>query len=603
MPAVPALAAVVALASQMAHEPQKVVTFPPPASRFQLRQPLSGVPPILMDTYGYGANIANTVAGKQLLQARVMWIDATANVDRYNTEGKIVALVQQIKSAGFNTIALDVKPISGHVIYPSQFAPKLTDWKGRILPVDFDPVSVFVRECKKAGLSLLFSLNAFSEGHSLMKVGPAYQNENWQSVLYDTKGFLELQGQHIPLGEKKNVAPAADAVTYVDAVPSLPALSPDVVIATVDWPRNAIAEIVDGAVTGAKLPTIPNRGYALVGTGASADFLRKNAALNLKVVFGTEPVFARIGSLPDQQVPLMVNPNDPEVQDHALAIIREVASKYEADGFLYDDRFRYAGMNADFSPWTQALFERYIGHPIRWPDDVFKFTITPSFTRGIAPGPYYDAWMAWRALQMRNYLARVHDTIHMIRPKASVGLYVGSWFGEYPAYGVNIASPDLHAGFWFLTPEYRLTGIAPLLDVLICGAYYPTPTVHEGLSTGAGIGNTVEAAGQLTTRVARDQCWTYTGIMLSQYKDDPDRLSRALQAACGASQGIMIFDLSHDADAMWPTFTAAFAGVKQPPHLNAKALAEVRRKRSEFDKRGGKEDPPLIAQGSSGTGF
>jgi len=331
--------------------------------------------------------------------------------------------------------------------------------------------------------------------------------------------------------------------------------------------------------------------------------LRKNAAIANKVLFDTDPVFVKISERPNQQIPLMVNPNRPEVQDYELNVMRELAHKYEADGYLYDDRFRYAGMNADFSAWTQALFEHHVGKKLTWPDDVFKFTITPDFTRGIAPGPYYDTWMTWRATQMKNYLARVHDTIRAERPNASVGLYVGSWYGEYPAYGTNVASPDLHAGFWFLTPEYRMTGLASMLDMLICGAYYPTPTVYEGLSNAVGIGNTVEAAGQLTTRIARDQCWTYTGIMLSQYKDDPDRLKRALAAACGSSQGVMVFDISHDAEGMWPAFSQAFSDPKKPPHLDSKALSETRKKRAAFDKRGGKEEPPLIAQGSSGTGF
>lgn len=601
MPAVRAIAAVVALTSLMAQEPAQAPSINP--SRFQLVQPLPGVPPLLMDKYGYGANFANTVAAKHKLQARMMWIDATANIDRYNTEDKIVTLVADIKSAGFNTIALDVKPISGHVIYPSGFAPKLTEWKGKFLPMDFDPVAIFVRECKKTKLSLVFSLNAFSEGHALMQTGPGYQNLEWQTVLYDTTGKLVLNGQSVPLSDKKNVEPSDSAVTYVNVADALPALKPGVVIATVDWPRNAIVNIVDGATEGAKLPPIPTRGYALVGDGASGEFLKQNASVGLKVKFDTDPVFVKISDRPSQQIPLMVNPNRPEVQQHELDVIKELAEKYDADGYLYDDRFRYAGLNADFSPWTQALFEHSVGHKLNWPDDVFKFTITPDFTRGIAPGPYYDTWMAWRAMQTKTYLSRVHNLIRSIRPDALVGLYVGSWFGEYPAYGTNVASPDLHAGFWFLTPEYRMTGLAPLLDILICGAYYPTPTVYEGLTNSVGIGNTVEAAGQLTTRVARDQCWTYTGIMLSQYKDDPERLSRALAAACGSSQGIMVFDLSHDSEKMWPTFTQAFSDVRKPPHLDRKALAEVRRKRAAFDKRGGKEDPPIIAQGSSGTGF
>ena len=59
-------------------------------------------------------------------------LDATANLDRINTEEKITALVQKIKETGFNTLVLDVKPIVGvnHPhdlkLYPEKFK-KYTD--------------------------------------------------------------------------------------------------------------------------------------------------------------------------------------------------------------------------------------------------------------------------------------------------------------------------------------------------------------------------------------------------------------------------------------------------------------------------------------------
>lgn len=65
----------------------------------------------------------------------------------------------------------------------------------------------------------------------------------------------------------------------------------------------------------------------------------------------------------------------------------------------------------------------------------------------------------------------------------------------------------------------------------------------------------------------------------------------------------MVFDISHDAEGMWPTFAKAFGAPALPPHMDKKAMSEVRRKRAAFDRKGGKEEPPIIAQGSSGTGF
>src|SRR5205085_7563292 len=98
-----------------------------------------------------------------------------------------------------------------------------------------------------------------------------------------------------------------------------------------------------------------------------------------------DPLFVPISDRPDQQVPLMVNPVNPEVQDYELSIMKEFVGAYGVDGVLYDDRFRFAGINADFGDLTRAAFEEHIGKKLSWPEDVFKFTLAPTFEKGIAP--------------------------------------------------------------------------------------------------------------------------------------------------------------------------------------------------------------------------
>jgi hypothetical protein len=183
-----------------------------------------------------------------------------------------------------------------------------------------------------------------------------------------------------------------------------------------------------------------------------------------------------------------------------------------------------------------------------------------------------------------------------------LGLYVGSWYGEYPALGDNYASPDTHSGFWFATQNYRAAGTAPLLDLLISGCYYPTPTIFDAMSRGVGIGNSIEAAGMTTNRMVRDQCWTYAGIDLDDYRDNPGGLLNALQAACASTQGVMIFDLSHTIEAVWPVLSKAFAQSKRPPHSSQQALLEVRHRRQLQDKAKIPDPPVIIAAGSAGIG-
>lgn len=561
--------------------------------RFELAAPLPTVPGVMIDSLTTGHGLAQEGAKARNLQARIMWIDATANLDRYNTEDKIKSLVKQIADSGFNTIVFDVKPISGQVVYNSRIAPKLTEWRGKTLPADFDPLPIMVREGHAVGLGVYASLNAFSEGHRLFNVGPGYNKPTLQTVLYEAKPMLRAGDQSIPLSPTVDKIPDAGVgvVTSADKVPV-----------------NGFAVVVrrDGTVmeAAAKPTTVPSKGGSIVaGAGDGATWLQANAKPGERLNFDTDAEYVPIRDRPEQQYPLMMNPFHPEVQQYALDIVREVVSNYGVDGILYDDRLRFGGLNADFSDYTKGQFEQKVGRKVNWPDDVFKWTITPTLVRGLRPGPLYDQWMAFRAEAIKDFVLKVRYAVKSIRSKAQFGVYAGSWYGDYPALGHNYASPDVEAGFWFLSPAYRKQGTAPLLDFLIAGCYYPTPTIHEAMVRGVGIGNTVEASGTLVNRLVRDETWSYAGIALSDFKDDPAGLQAALQAACASTQGVMVFDLSHDVEPMWPVFAQAFAQRRESPNLHPEVLEAIKKRRRSIDDLTGKHDPPvIIAAGSSGTG-
>jgi len=97
-------------------------------SRFQLVAPLA-LPPVRVDTRMAKYGVAQEMAAQQNLQARMLWIDATANLDRVNSAEKIDTLVNKIADAGFNTVVYDVKPIVGRTTYPSALADRLTAWR------------------------------------------------------------------------------------------------------------------------------------------------------------------------------------------------------------------------------------------------------------------------------------------------------------------------------------------------------------------------------------------------------------------------------------------------------------------------------------------
>lgn len=569
-----------------------------PSSRFEWAMPLA-LPAVKIDAINDGIGLAQQMARARGLQGRILWIDGTANLGRCSSDERIRDLVAKVKSVGFNTIVYDVKPISGQVLYPSKIAPKIEKWKTQSLPKDFDPLRAMAREAKANKIPLLISLNAFSEGHNLFMEGPGYAHDQWQTVIYEAVPVVIGQDQEeegeeewVQLHAKPNeIGPEGLISVFTD--PAKLALVPS------SFPRVFVDR--NGRVVAG--PRIPAGGSSLVGTGKAAHFLAERGEVGTRLRFDTNPRFVRIGQRPEIQYPLITNPLQPEVRERNLAIIAEILQNYDVDGIVYDDRLRYAGLYADFSALSTSTFEKRVGRKLAWPDDVFKFTLSPTLQRGIRPGPYFDAWMTWRAEVMRDWVDEVARFVKQRKPGALFGVYAGSWYGEYQQYGNNYASQEFTGGFWFNTDAYRKTGFANRLDLLMTGCYYNVGTIFDAMQAGLPIGPTVEAAGQLTNRAARDMTWAYAGISLDKFKGDPDGLGKVLQAACASTQGVMVFDLSHDIEPMWPVFAQAFRRPAQAPHQVPGLLDAIRAKRKRYDAWGVKEPPVPISSGSTGVGF
>jgi len=582
------------------------LTVPPPAPVTPY-VPLKGIPAVPLDEANNGIGIAQQVTRARGAQARVIWVDATANLNRTNSAQKITDMVAQIKKGGFNTIVMDVKPIVGYTLYPSKYAPKLTTWLGgKTLPAGFDPLAVMVQQAHANGLQLVASMNVFSEGHRDVKYGPGYTHPEWQSTLYEPAlSVMSNAPGAAPQGlsDRANLPPRTpDLLSVFTESGSLKA-QPGSVVVLLNADERVVAQI-DGAALAAISANVPAGGSALVGGGPAGDWLRRFAPVGAQVSMLTNSAFVPISARPEQQVPLMTNPNDPDVQTRILSMVAEVVRNYPVDGVIFDDRMRYAGANADFSPVTHAQFEAFVGHPVRWPDDVFTYQVSyPSLAKRIVPGPVYDAWLVFRTLTIRNWLASAVATVKAIRPTAQVSVYAGSWYPDYPTLGSNWAADDFSAGLRFLTPSYQKTGFAGLIDWLTTGCYYPPGTVADAIAAGRSAGESVEAAGQFSNRAVNDQTWVYAGIALSNYNGHPELLARALQAATASTQGVMVFDYSHNIDQFWPTFTAAFSTPATPPQAVPGLLDDVRRRHA-ARKASGQPDPPVILySGTPGTGL
>ncbi|MFQ3550304.1 MAG: family 10 glycosylhydrolase, partial [Armatimonadota bacterium] len=374
------------------------------------------------------------------LQARIMWVDATANLGRTNTVDGIREIVDNIKKYGFNMVVMDVKPISGEVLYPSKYAPKITKFRDFYLPPEFDPVEVFVEYAKDQGLEIVASMNTFSEGHRMFDVGPAYEKKEWQAIICEPRMYLEgLAGGKALVAPRVNTSARGEHEIAVYTDINQVKYSNTSIISIIDS-SNRILLTTDGNMFPFLDIKLPTGGAVLVGKNDSANFLRQytNMGTELKPIL--EQAFVPIEDAQTWTIPLWVNPNNPEVRQRLLDMTAELMNNYDFDGVIYDDRMRFTDVNSDMSELSRTAFEKYIGKKLNWPDDVLRWEVDfPSMQRRMIPGPYMEAWIVWRNMSITNWLIDSVNTVKSIRNDATVSVYVGSWYGEYSGYGSNWA--------------------------------------------------------------------------------------------------------------------------------------------------------------------
>ncbi len=132
---------------------------------------------------------------------KLMWIDATANIERFNNKDTIDYYLEKVKELGFTDIVVDVRPISGHLLYESDYAPLLTEWNGKEINYTFDYLGYYIEKAHKLGMKVQASLNTFVAGHNYMDEGPIYKGgkADWATIVYPPNEEVKL----IPITEEK----------------------------------------------------------------------------------------------------------------------------------------------------------------------------------------------------------------------------------------------------------------------------------------------------------------------------------------------------------------------------------------------------------------
>ncbi|MEI6914882.1 MAG: hypothetical protein WCL39_07110, partial [Armatimonadota bacterium] len=142
-------------------------------------------------------NAANTLVHASGTEARILWFDANANFERLATPDGVRRIVEKCKLANINIIVVDVKDISGDVLYDSRIAPRVTSMRDAEHGPDFDLLRTATQEARKQGIAVYASINVFSEGKKSTG-GPALDHPGWESTVYAPETWVRAGDSEYP---------------------------------------------------------------------------------------------------------------------------------------------------------------------------------------------------------------------------------------------------------------------------------------------------------------------------------------------------------------------------------------------------------------------
>lgn len=125
-----------------------------------------------------------------------MWFDAEANFERFSYPDSIDFYLEKIKDIGFTDAVVDIRPITGEVLYKSEFAPQMKEWDG-FERADFDYLGHFIKKAHELGLKVHASMNTFVGGHNFFDRGQTYKDHpEWATMVYSpTEGIVSIMTQ------------------------------------------------------------------------------------------------------------------------------------------------------------------------------------------------------------------------------------------------------------------------------------------------------------------------------------------------------------------------------------------------------------------------
>ena len=134
------------------------------------------------------------------IDRNILWFDATANFDRFCDKDSIIFYLEKSKQVGITDVVIDVKPITGQVLYPSKIAPVMSSWGDSKVKKDltWDMLTFFIEEGHKLGLKVHASTNVFVAGHNYFDKGVVYEDQSksdWQTISFLPEGLRKITDQ------------------------------------------------------------------------------------------------------------------------------------------------------------------------------------------------------------------------------------------------------------------------------------------------------------------------------------------------------------------------------------------------------------------------
>lgn len=251
---------------------------------------------------------------------------------------------------------------------------------------------------------------------------------------------------------------------------------------------------------------------------------------------------------------IFVSPHNPAVIEYELAIIRELAT-YRPDGIILD-RVRFNNIESDFSDFARKAFEEYLGKPVaHWPQDILTWHRDAKGNPEHTSGPLFQQWLVFRAKTIQDFFGKARQVVKAVDPEMVFGDYTGSWYGAYWSEGLNWASSsyDAAADYQWAPANWKETGYAQLLDLLLSGFYYGAVTKAEGS------GASVEGAADVLAKVVGDATAYVGSLNLPDYKDKPGKFVEAARMCLDRTAGVMLFDLIYIDEYDWWDEVAQFS--------------------------------------------